>query len=418
MKNNERNLKEQIEIKEKEIIRLELQLKEMKSLNSKNNVMYNSNNITNNYRRINKSNLTKTNSSTNMNIYKDYLTENKDNNNNDFTRMNAFYKKNENNLNNIKQIKRLKRINNQNFNLSNSTISCQNFRKISNSKSKGRKKYNNSINYISKKYIKDLTNIFLLKEPKNKKKTKNSNEKNNTNCNNNKSMFDLFPSGNLSYLVNNQKSINNNNNNNKNNNSNNKKNSNSKTKSLNITNNTINMNKNNVMINLNANIINTNTPIEKYKVQQKLVEYKRFINKKLNEISKGKKKIKYFNKNNKNNNQNERKITPYQSIKNIKLNYYSNSSNKITTIKTNNNSSEKNKIDTLIKETKGNYNCSTNINKNAIKNNINTNNNMMSRSSSTNSKSSINITKNNQRKKYTQKPTLKNFIIAKNNEID
>ena len=140
MKNNERNLKEQIEIKEKEIIRLELQLKEMKSLNSKNNVMYNSNNITNNYRRINKSNLTKTNSSTNMNIYKDYLTENKDNNNNDFTRMNAFYKKNENNLNNIKQIKRLKRINNQNFNLSNSTISCQNFRKISNSKSKNKKK--------------------------------------------------------------------------------------------------------------------------------------------------------------------------------------------------------------------------------------------------------------------------------------
>ena len=50
--------------------------------------------------------------------------------------------------------------------------------------------------------------------------------------------------------------------------------------------NKINMNKNNVMINLNANIINTNTPIEKYKVQQKLVEYKRFINKKLNEISK------------------------------------------------------------------------------------------------------------------------------------
>ena len=452
MKNNERNLKEQIEIKEKEIIRLELQLKEMKSLNSKNNVMYNSNNITNNYRRINKSNLTKTNSSTNMNIYKDYLTENKDNNNNDFTRMNAFYKKNENNLNNIKQIKRLKRINNQNFNLSNSTISCQNFRKISNSKSKNKKKYNNSINYISKKYIKDLTNIFLLKEPKNKKKTKNSNEKNNTNCNNNKSMFDLFPSGNLSYLVNNQKSINNNNNN-KNNNSNNKKNSNSKTKSLNITNNTINMNKNNVMINLNANIINTNTPIEKYKVQQKLVEYKRFINKKLNEISKGKKKIKnlptniisnknpiklknnkkdnfstcivhykrinkYFNKNNKNNNQNERKITPYQSIKNIKLNYYSNSSNKITTIKTNNNSSEKNKIDTLIKETKGNYNCSTNINKNTMKNNLNTNNNLMSRSSSTNSKSSINITKNKQRKKFTQKPTLKNFIFAKNNEFD
>ena len=87
-------------------------------------------------------------------------------------------------------------------------------------------------------------------------------------------------------------------------------------------------------------------------------------------------------------------------------------------MKTNNNSNEKNKIDTLIKETKGNYNCSTNINKNTMKNNLNTNNNLMSRSSSTNSKSSINITKNKQRKKFTQKPTLKNFIFAKNNEID
>ena len=39
------------------------------------------------------------------------------------------------------------------------------------------------------------------------------------------------------------------------------------------------MNKNSVLINLNANIINTKTPIENYKVTQKLMEYKKYLNK-------------------------------------------------------------------------------------------------------------------------------------------
>jgi hypothetical protein len=213
------------------------------------------------------------------------------------------------------------------------------------------------------------------------------------------------------------------------------------------------MNKNNVMINLNANIINSNTPIEKYKVQQKLIEYKRLINKKLNEISKGKKKIKnlptniisnksqiklknkkkdnfstctvhykrinkYFNKNNKNHDKNKRKISPYQNIKNIKLNFNSNSFNKVITIKKNNASNNSNDKNKMINLTKGNNNYLTNVNQKTFKNNLNTNYNAMSRSSSTNSKSSINITKNNKRKRFTQKPTLKNYIFTKSNKMD
>ena len=50
------------------------------------------------------------------------------------------------------------------------------------------------------------------------------------------------------------------------------------------------MNKNSVLINLNANIINTKTPIENFKVQQKLMEYKKYLSKKLNEFTKKNKK--------------------------------------------------------------------------------------------------------------------------------
>jgi hypothetical protein len=218
------------------------------------------------------------------------------------------------------------------------------------------------------------------------------------------------------------------------------------------------MNKNNVMINLNANIINTNTPIEKYKVQQKLIEYKKYINKKLNEFSKKKKNMRntqyfipsnksqiklnnkkkdslstcgvhykrinrYFKKNNNRvNDKNKRKISPYQNAKNIKLNFNSNSYNKIVTIKKNNNNSvnsiEKNK-NKIFNITKNNNNYGTNINKKINNgNNIiinNTNNNLASRSSSNNSKSSLNAIKNKNKtkKKYIQKPTLKNFVFTK-----
>ena len=218
------------------------------------------------------------------------------------------------------------------------------------------------------------------------------------------------------------------------------------------------MNKNNVMINLNANIINTNTPIEKYKVQQKLIEYKKYINKKLNEFSKNKKNPrntqifapinnknqiklnnkkkdafstcsvhykrinKYFNKNNNRiNDKNKRKISPYQNAKNIKLNFNSNSFNKIVTIKKNNNNSvnsiekNKNKIINLTKNNNNEYCTNVKIKPKKIGNNINinTNNNIASRSSSNNSKSSLNIAKNKNRKKFSQKPTLKNFVFTK-----
>ena len=247
-------------------------------------------------------------------------------------------------------------------------------------------------------------------------------------------MFDLFPSGNLSYLLNNNKLNNNYNNNiNNSNKKKNKDNSKSKSKSLNITHNTINMNKNNVMINLNANIINTNTPIEKFKMQQKLNEYKKFINKKLNEISKNKKNVKtgqilisqnknlsklnnkkkeslstsslhykkinkYFKRNNRINDKNKRKISPLRKPQNVKLNFNSNSSNKILT---------KNNNEYIIK---------SKIKHNKLGNNIiihNTNNNIASRSSSNNSKSSLNIAKNKNRQKFIRKPTLKNFVFKK-----
>jgi hypothetical protein len=54
--------------------------------------------------------------------------------------------------------------------------------------------------------------------------------------------------------------------------------------SLNITNNTYNMSKNNIMINLNPR--NSNMNLEKLKVQKKLYEYQKLIDKKLNELIK------------------------------------------------------------------------------------------------------------------------------------
>ena len=95
------------------------------------------------------------------------------------------------------------------------------------------------------------------------------------------------------------------------------------------------MNKNSVLINLNANIINTTTPIENYKVTQKLMEYKKYLNKKLNELNKKKvqiipppsnKNYKKVNKYYKINN-NKRKISPFQNVQNIKLNFHSNKNN-------------------------------------------------------------------------------------------
>ena len=59
---------------------------------------------------------------------------------------------------------------------------------------------------------------------------------------------------------------------------------------MNITNNNYNMNKNNVMINLSTNIVSDNLNLEKLKVQQKLVEYRKLIDKKINELVNNKKR--------------------------------------------------------------------------------------------------------------------------------
>ena len=58
---------------------------------------------------------------------------------------------------------------------------------------------------------------------------------------------------------------------------------------LNITNHNYNMNKNNVMINLSTNVVNGNFNIEKMKVQQKLVEYQKLIDKKIKKLMNNKK---------------------------------------------------------------------------------------------------------------------------------
>ena len=414
LKKNEANLKEQIETKEKELIQAQIKLKELRAINSANNFYHNNTNTNNNNNYRTKSYISKSNSS--INIYKDNLTEKKDsllnNNINKTTNNNSL-------LNNMKIKNRYTKIKknyitNPNITLNNLTLSLQNIKKMSNSKTKHKKKYNNSTNYFNKKYMNNLTTILFIKEPKNKFKKKERNKSlynNKNNRNMNKSMLDLFPSRNLNYLFNNnnnnKKYINNNyniNNYNINNNSNKRK----KTKSLNITHNTINMNKNSVLINLNANIINTKTPIENYKVQQKLMEYKKYLNKKLNEFTKKNKKNvqiipppsnknykkinKYFKKNN-----NKRKISPYQNVQNIKLNFNSN------------NSSRKNKTK------KNNFDFYTNI----ILKPTNIFNNVASRSSSTNSKSSMNIAKksnkNYNKTKLTKKKTLtlKNFVFSK-----
>jgi hypothetical protein len=64
--------------------------------------------------------------------------------------------------------------------------------------------------------------------------------------------------------------------------------------SYNITNNTFNMNKNNVMINLNTSIKGDKLNIEKMRVQQKLVEYRKLIDLKIDSLMKDKKR-KFFN---------------------------------------------------------------------------------------------------------------------------
>ena len=120
MKKTEKSLKEQMEIKEKEIIQLQIKLKELKAMNSSAH-LYNTNNNTNNYRS--KSNLSKSNSS--INIYKDNLTENKENLNNYYT--NSIHKKINNSLyNNIYMGSRYTKIKMKRNNITNPNVTLNN----------------------------------------------------------------------------------------------------------------------------------------------------------------------------------------------------------------------------------------------------------------------------------------------------
>ena len=143
---NEMNLKDQIETKEKELIQLQIKLKELKSIKSTNNI-YNNNttNINNNYNYRTKSYISKSNSS--INLYKDNLSEKKEN-------MNYFSNMNNNSLlNNINtkaKYSKIKKTNiaNPSITLNNLTLSIHNIKKLSNSKNKNKKQYNNSMNYF------------------------------------------------------------------------------------------------------------------------------------------------------------------------------------------------------------------------------------------------------------------------------
>ncbi len=59
---------------------------------------------------------------------------------------------------------------------------------------------------------------------------------------------------------------------------------------VNITNNNYNMNKNNVMINVSTNIVSDNINNEKMKVEQKLIEYQKLIDRRIDELMNNKKR--------------------------------------------------------------------------------------------------------------------------------
>ena len=87
---------------------------------------------------------------------------------------------------------------------------------------------------------------------------------------------------------------------------------------VNITNNNYNMNKNSVMINLSTNILGDNLNLEKLKVQQKLVEYRKLIDKKINELMNHNKRKMFKGKNKRTKSSNkDNKISPKNYFKKI-----------------------------------------------------------------------------------------------------
>lgn len=206
------------------------------------------------------------------------------------------------------------------------------------------------------------------------------------------------------------------------------------TSPLSITNNTFNMNKNNVLINLNTNIINTNSSLEKYKVQQKLMEYRKIIDKKINELNRNrnsklknlspfgtqkKNKIcsssiiryEHISKYNINKRNNKRTLTPNQIIKvNSKE---KEDKNKNSIIKKKNESIDRIKSKTKIKDfTKFNFNNFCGKKNLFVVSSANSSNNIgiISKSSNSNRKDGgISSSSNG----VIQKTTLKNLVYTK-----
>jgi hypothetical protein len=79
---------------------------------------------------------------------------------------------------------------------------------------------------------------------------------------------------------------------------------------LNITNNNYNMNKNNVMINLNTNILSNNLQLEQLKIQQRLEDYRKLIDQRIDQLLNSNKKN-IAHKKKRNNNSSSKKYDIY-----------------------------------------------------------------------------------------------------------
>ena len=249
--------KNQLNLKQKEITKLKSDLKALNTNSTINNKL-NSNTIMNN------------NSNLSM------LIKSKMNPNSTFYTMN----KDEIDHNTKQKYEDIFNVYNQNLN--NDNIYFNKNRTMSNIKPSRNKNYFTVINKPSNKNsninnnISQLNTIININSYLHKNFSSNSLRKNNSNNNQRKNYINS-----RSKKKNFKQNINNSMN----------------SSSLSITNNTYNMNKNNIMINLNPKSMNTNMNIEKLKVQNKLYEYQKLIDQKLNELIRNKH---YYIKNNKN----------------------------------------------------------------------------------------------------------------------
>ena len=238
MEEKEKKYKEELDIKEKEIVKLQAKIKLLNSrdIDNKNNYNKNDNSINN---VSNKSRMMKSKSKINSTLYTISQDEFENNNKYKFDEFNNIYKDNlnEENMNERKNITML------NFRASRN----HNYFSILNKKhKKNNMSQQNSLVNI-KPYCKKNFNTNQLKKNNKKKNGRN----NSINLNSKKKEL--------------RKKILSN-------------------SFMNITSNTFNLNKNSIMINLNPKNINMN--IENLKVKKKLHEYQKLIDQKLNQLIK------------------------------------------------------------------------------------------------------------------------------------